>query len=999
MIRNLLWPLAACVAFGWITPNDCWAAEPVKPAGPHPAIAQSVDASFMENLAAKELRRYIFLRTGNYLPRYQTPTTIPEGGIIVSRKDRPLVKALATDAKLAATLAALGPGEFLLKTVPLKGKPCLLIAGGDDAGVLYGAYRLAERLGVRFYMEGDVIPDAKIPFALPEMDEIHKPLFSIRGIQPFHDFPEGPDWWNADDYKAIVSQLPKMRMNFIGLHTYPEARPNAEPTVWIGQAADTADGKVKFSYPASYQNTLRGNWGNAAKKTSDFAFGAARLFERDDYAADVMAGACPEPRTPEATNQVFDRTGAMLDAAFRHARALGVKTCVGTETPLVVPRLVAERLKAQGKNPADPAVRQAIYEGMFQRIAAAYPVDYYWFWTPEGWMWSGASDAEVKATLDDLKAAIAAAEKTHAPFTLATCGWVLGPPQDRAMFDNVLPKNMPMTCISRQVGQAPVEPGFAKVSGRPKWSIPWLEDDPALTSPQLWVGRMRKDAVDSLEYGCTGLLGIHWRTRVLGPNVSALAQAAWTQAPWNKPSAKKPEPPKPAGAVGGQYAAFPNNAIAGTQDAPVYQTVRYNVSAYRLDVPDGAYTVTLKFCEPHYTAKEKRVFGVRLQGKRVIERLDIFDKVGQNKALDYTFEGVAVTGGRLNIDFDPIVEFPSIAAIVVTGKDFSKKINCGGPAYQDYAADYPPSDATEMENRFSPTGDFYADWAAGQFGAEASGEIAAIFTRIDGRLPRPSDWVDGPGGIKPDGRPWSEVAKAYAFVDELGALRPRVQGAGNLARFDYWLESFRYMRSMGQVNCTWAEYNAAMKKVADEKDPAAKKDLAAKSALPLRKKLVAEVAEVYRHLLATVSTNGELGTVANWDQHLLPGLLTRPGEELAAALGQPLPADAMPGSAYTGPTRVIVPTVRTMLSQGEKLKLKVIVLSEQAPREAFVSWGAMGSAAKTRVPLVHLGRGVYTAEMAPTDDCEYYVEVATDKDRARFPATAPAMNQTVVITP
>ena len=42
---------------------------------------------------------------------------------------------------------------------------------------------------------------------------------------------------------------------------------------------------------------------------------------------------------------------------------------------------------------------------------------------------------------------------------------------------------------------------------------------------------------------------------------------------------------------------------------------------------------------------------------------------------------------------------------------------------------------------------------------------AAIFAEIDGHLPRPSDWVDGPGGIKPDGRPWAEVAKEYAFVD------------------------------------------------------------------------------------------------------------------------------------------------------------------------------------------------------------------------------------------
>ena len=84
---------------------------------------------------------------------------------------------------------------------------------------------------------------------------------------------------------------------------------------------------------------------------------------------------------------------------------------------------------------------------------------------------------------------------------MATCGWVLGPPSDRTLFDRVLPKETAVSCINREVGKAPVDPMFARIDGRSKWAIPWLEDDPALTSPQLWAGRMRKDAVDALAYG------------------------------------------------------------------------------------------------------------------------------------------------------------------------------------------------------------------------------------------------------------------------------------------------------------------------------------------------------------------------------------------------------------------------------------------------------------------------------------------------------------------
>jgi hypothetical protein len=34
-------------------------------------------------------------------------------------------------------------------------------------------------------------------------------------MQPFHDFSEGPDQWNLDDYKLHIEQMVKLKMNFI----------------------------------------------------------------------------------------------------------------------------------------------------------------------------------------------------------------------------------------------------------------------------------------------------------------------------------------------------------------------------------------------------------------------------------------------------------------------------------------------------------------------------------------------------------------------------------------------------------------------------------------------------------------------------------------------------------------------------------------------------------------------------------------------------------------
>jgi hypothetical protein len=541
-------------------------------------IVCSSKASLTERLAAKEIRRYTYLRTGILMPIIQHRQGIDSTNpcIVIGRKDRDVIaKMRATSDALEQSVAPLQPQQYRLKTLRKTRQPTVLITGGDEFGTLYGAYRFIEHLGVRFYLHGDTIGDEKTAMELPDLDETGKPLFQLRGIHPFHDFPEGPDWWDADKYKAVLAQLPKLGMNFFGLHCYPEGGVGPEPTVWIGRPQDIGpDGKVKFSYPARHFTTHSGTWGYEAADTEDFHYGAAALFARDTYGADYMKQMAPWPEILQECNELFERFGNVLNNAFTFARKLGVKTCIGTETPLTIPKPTRERLRKVGEDPNNPEVVQDLYEGTFQRITETHPLDYYWLWTPEYWTWQDVKDEHVAATQEDLLLAVAAAEKLHAPFTLATCGWVLGPPKDRAQFDNVLPKTMPFSCINRQVGKAPVEPQFTKIKGRPKWAIPWLEDDPGMISPQLWAGRMRKDAADALAYGCTGLMGIHWRTRILGPNVSALAKAAWDERLPTKFGAESAKTKKAEGVVGGKVAHFPDHAIADTQDDPLYRNVR-----------------------------------------------------------------------------------------------------------------------------------------------------------------------------------------------------------------------------------------------------------------------------------------------------------------------------------------------------------------------------------------------------------------------------------------
>jgi len=799
--------------------------------------------------------------------------------------------------------------------------------------------------------------------------------------------------------------MAKMRMNFIGMHCYPEGHPYAEPTVWVGLDDDFDEqGRVKSSYPSSYYNALFSTrWGGLRPApTGRYHFGAAMLFDRDGWGPQVMRGHAPRPQTAEACNEVFNRTGAMFREAFRFARTVGVKTCLGTESPMILPSVLQERLKLEGKNPADPAVVQEVYEGMFRRIAAAHPLDYYWLWTPEGWTWQGNTAEQTSGTMDDIKIALRALKKVDAPFQLATSGWVLGPADDRSGFDKVLPKEIAMSAISRQLGEDPIDPAFGRIEGRGKWAIPWMEgDNGGLAVPQLWVGRTRQDAGDALEHGCTGLMGLIWRTRILGPNIATLARAGWEQ-PWNDPATKPDQAAEPLaeGARGGKAANYAGAAIARTEDDLLYQTCRYDMRGYDLSVPSGTYRVTLQFCEPHFDSAGKRVCDVKIQGKTVAEKLDIFAQVGKFAAWDDTLDDVQVVDGRLTIDFVYAVSLPCISGIVIEGEDFTRKINCGGPALRDYAADFAGSESAEASRRMRKVAcdDFYVDWATALFGQGPAEEIAAIFARIDSRLPRPLSH-GCPAGVRPNVQPWQQVAPAYAFVDELAKCRVGITGLGNRARFDYWLGTMRYLRAGAKLDCAVGAFQLAMKKVNAEKDPTARKRLAAELGMPAYREILSAYAEAFGHLLATVSTNGALATVMYWEHGFYPVALGDTGRALSQVLGGPLPAEFQVPVTYQGPPRLIVPTVRTHAEEGESLEIKAIVLDEKRPKTLAIHWRPMGTGDYQDIALKHVARGVYTVTMprAKVGAVEYYIRATTAEDQTlMWPPTAPHIAQTVI---
>ena len=219
-------------------------------------------------IAAKEVRRYVYLTTGS-LPNFIRNFHILTGHreiIVITAPGTPLLHSVidtlkALDSDSASSIEEVlrhmhHPESFSLCQFASKHGllTVTLLLGSGATGRLYAAYTLAEQLGVHFGLHADVLPDptaagglplashssAPLPLARTCADgRVYAPGFDIRGLQPFHDFPEGPDWWAPEQYQHVVSQLAKMKMNFIGLHTYPySAQPNLtghnEPTMWVG---------------------------------------------------------------------------------------------------------------------------------------------------------------------------------------------------------------------------------------------------------------------------------------------------------------------------------------------------------------------------------------------------------------------------------------------------------------------------------------------------------------------------------------------------------------------------------------------------------------------------------------------------------------------------------------------------------------------------------------------------------------------------------------------
>lgn len=120
--------------------------------------------------------------------------------------------------------------------------------------------------------------------------------------------------------------------------------------------------------------------------------------------------------------------------------------------------------------------------------------------------------------------------------------------------------------------------------------------------------------------------------------------------------------------IGGSSAGT-SAPIGGPTAQEVYQSCRWGRFLYQFPVPNGNYTVNLKFAEIYFTSAGSRIFNASINGTPVLTDFDIVAAAGGPlRPIDESFP-VTVTNGRITIQFSPgPADQPLVSGIEISAR-------------------------------------------------------------------------------------------------------------------------------------------------------------------------------------------------------------------------------------------------------------------------------------------------------------------------------------------
>ncbi len=282
-------------------------------------------ASDLERYAAKELQRYLYEISGTLLEIRSNVKEIKAPSFVIGQlRTNAAILNLVPTHLMEVSPGFPGPQGYVLKKIDINSQPVIVVAGSDDIGCLYGVYGLlVDYYRVGFFLGGDILPDKKSPLTWVEVNEKKAPSMYIRGFLPWTNFPQSATSYSWEDWKFILDQMAKMRLNFIHIHNY-----NGE----LGHNEMYHNFTYKGYTSRVWMPTARHPhaWAMSAWDVNRYRFGATDLFDDYDFGAD-----CALHNENLTNEEVFRKSASLFRKVIAYAHTRGIKVGLGLDIDLI----------------------------------------------------------------------------------------------------------------------------------------------------------------------------------------------------------------------------------------------------------------------------------------------------------------------------------------------------------------------------------------------------------------------------------------------------------------------------------------------------------------------------------------------------------------------------------------------------------------------------------------------------------------------------------------
>ena len=407
-------------------------------------ILQLGDTNPLENYAALELQRYYYQLSGHRLPIHRGSDATLHSDFILATLDNPLVKEwIKEEVPLGKEI----PGEqgYMICSIEKENRHTVAIIGADSYGMLYGVYGLLEdHFGMRFYLNEDVFPEHKKTIAqLSPIKEVRTPKMQIRGFLPWTNFPQSATIYSWSDWRYIIDQTAKMRMNFILVHNY-----------------NGFCGHNEMFHNFEYNDYLSRGWMPTVKtghgwccpgwEINNYCFGASEIYDDYDFGADYAL------HNETLTNrQIKEKGEVVFQKVIEYAHQRGVKIGLGLDIDVILPEY---RVQADNR---------AVITAQTKQIAQTYPdLDYLFCFQSEGNNKDSVFYNKWRRVFDGFYEDM----KDFSPRTrIVVSGWGLTAESVHSLPEDVI-------CAPISHYSARFESGSV-YGEREYWGCPWLERD------------------------------------------------------------------------------------------------------------------------------------------------------------------------------------------------------------------------------------------------------------------------------------------------------------------------------------------------------------------------------------------------------------------------------------------------------------------------------------------------------------------------------------------